>query len=121
MSSNIKILKICEYCDKEFIAKTTTTRFCSHACNSKDYKKRIKAKKVGKAIRKTNIQKILLSEEINHEIVKQKAFLSIKEAHKLIGLSESTFYRLMKKGVISYSKVGKRTIIKRSEIDKLLT
>ena len=46
MSSNIEVQRICEYCDKEFTARTTKTRFCSHACNSRAYKANIKSIKV---------------------------------------------------------------------------
>lgn len=53
------------------------------------------------------------------EAIKQKDFLSIKEAFTLLGISERTFYRLMKARTIQATKLGKRTIIKRSEIDKL--
>jgi hypothetical protein len=32
MSSNLRIVKICEYCKQEFIARTTVTQCCSDAC-----------------------------------------------------------------------------------------
>jgi hypothetical protein len=38
MSSNIKIVKISEYCNHEFIAKTTTTKCCSDNCSKRFYK-----------------------------------------------------------------------------------
>ncbi len=119
MSSKIEVQKICEFCGKEFIAKTTVTRFCGHTCASRSYKQRKKENKVGRTIEETNKQKILSITELNQEVIKQKDFLSIKEAHTLLGLSERTFYRLMKAGTIQATRLGKRTIIKRSEIDKL--
>ncbi len=30
MSSKIEVIKRCEYCDNDFIAKTSVTKFCSH-------------------------------------------------------------------------------------------
>lgn len=119
MSSRIEVQKICEFCDEEFTAKTTVTRFCSHKCASRSYKQRKKNNKIGKAIEETNQQKLLSITELNMEAIKQKDFLSIKEAFTLLGISERTFYRLMKAGTIQATKLGKRTIIKRSEIDKL--
>ncbi len=119
MSSKIEIQKICEFCGDEFTAKTTVTRFCSHTCNSRDYKKRQKENKIGKANKKTNSKILQSFTELNLEAIKQKDFLSIKEAYSLLGLSERTFYRLMKTGTIQAARLGKRTIIKRSEIDKL--
>ncbi len=38
MSSNLEIQKKCEWCKTLFTAKTTTTRYCSHRCNSQSYK-----------------------------------------------------------------------------------
>jgi len=119
MSSRIEVQKICEFCGEEFTAKTTVTRFCSHKCASRSYKQRKKNNKIGKAIEETNQQKLLSITELNMEAIKQKDFLSIKEAFTLLGISERTFYRLMKAGTIQATKLGKRTIIKRSEIDKL--
>ncbi len=119
MSTNIEVQKICEFCGKEFTAKTTVTRFCGTPCASRSYKQRKRQNKIGKAIEKTNQQKLLSITELNHEAIKQKDFLSIKEARILLGLSERTFFRLMKSGTIKATKLGRRTIIKRSEIDKL--
>lgn len=48
MSSNIKINRVCNFCNKDFIAKTTVTKYCSHKCTSASYKKR--AKEQGKDI-----------------------------------------------------------------------
>jgi len=119
MSSKIQIQRICEYCGKEFIAQTTVTRFCSHKCNSRAYKLKVKELKVGKSNEDTNQQKILSASDVQLEVIKQKDFLSIKEAYTLLGVSERTFYRLMKEGTIPATKLGGRTIIKRSVIDNL--
>lgn len=119
MSSKIQIQRICEYCGKEFTAQTTVTRFCSHKCNSRAYKLKVKELKVGKSNEETNQQKILSASDVQLEAIKQKDFLSIKEAYTLLGVSERTFYRLMKEGTILSTKLGGRTIIKRSVIDNL--
>lgn len=119
MSSKIQIQRICEYCGKEFTAQTTVTRFCSHKCNSRAYKLKVKELKVGKSNEETNQQKILTASDVQLEVIKQKDFLSIKEAYTLLGVSERTFYRLMKEGTIPATKLGGRTIIKRSVIDNL--
>ncbi len=121
MSSKIETIRVCEYCKNEFVAKTTTTRYCSHKCNSRSYKLRVKELKVESSITKTNQQKILNASDLALEIIKQKEFLTIKDAYKLLGVSERTFYRLMKNGTILFTKLGSRTIIKRTEIDKLFS
>lgn len=40
MSSNIRINRIFGYCHQKFVAKTLTTKYCSHTCNQRDYKKK---------------------------------------------------------------------------------
>lgn len=119
MSSTIQVQKICEFCGKEFTAQTTVTRFCGHGCASRSYKQRKRENKIGWAVEETNKQKVLSISEVNLEAIKLKDFLSIKEAYTLLGLSERTFYRLMKTGTIPATKLGGRTIIKRSIIDNL--
>lgn len=114
MSSNIELLKICQHCNNEFIAKTTVTRFCSQKCASRNYKLRKRKEKVQKA---TLI--IVNNTEFNQTQLKQKEFLSIIEVCALIGMSRMTIFRLIKCGKINATKIGRRTIIKRSEIDKL--
>lgn len=44
MSSSVfRILKTCEHCGNLFEAQKTTTRFCSHKCNSANYKRKNEA------------------------------------------------------------------------------
>ena len=49
MSSNLRIPKICQHCGLEFIAKTTTTKFCGDKCAKANYKKRKRDLKIGNA------------------------------------------------------------------------
>ncbi|MCL3781175.1 DNA-binding protein [Prolixibacteraceae bacterium JC049] len=119
MSSNIRVSKVCEFCGEEFTARTTVTRFCGDRCAKRSYKQRKRENKISRAIVETNQQRLLSVTELNMEAINQKDYLSIKEAFTLLGISERTFYRLMKSGKIKATKLGNRTIIKRSEIDKL--
>ena len=114
MSSNLKIIKICEYCGKEFVAKKTTTRTCSDRCSKLLYKKRKREEKL-KQIPSVEVQKV----QFRIADIKDKEFLSIAEACVLLGVSRMTIYRLGKSGKIKITKIGRRSIIKRSEIDKL--
>ncbi|EIZ00965.1 hypothetical protein HMPREF1080_01157 [Bacteroides fragilis CL05T12C13] len=43
--SSILIPRICEYCDKPFLARNVNTRFCSAACNNKSLRARRKREK----------------------------------------------------------------------------
>lgn len=114
MSSNIEIPMVCQHCGESFIAKTTVTKFCSHKCASRNYKKRKREEKVEK-VAPIVVQKM----EFNQEQLKHKDFLSVDETCKLLGASRMTIYRQIKAGNIRAAKIGSRTIIKRTEIDKL--
>ena len=116
MSSNIRISKVCQHCGKEFIAKTTVTKFCSDSCAKMNYKKRKREEKVRNV---NSLEKQQM--DFNYAKVGNKEFLSIKETCLLLGASRMTIYRQIKNGTIKAAKLGRRTIIKRSEIDKLFT
>ena len=114
MSSSIEVPKICQDCGKSFIAKTTVTKFCSYKCASRNYKKRKREGKI-EEVAPIVVQRI----EYNQEQLKHKDFLSVDETCKLLGASRMTIYRQIKAGNIRAAKIGSRTIIKRTEIDKL--
>lgn len=115
MSSNIKVNRLCEFCGKGFEAKTTVTRYCSHRCNSRAYKALAK----GKKIEGSNLQTLTkLTQPI--EAVKAKEYLSVAESCKLIGISRMTLHRLIKANKIKSGSIGRRVIIRKSEIEKLL-
>lgn len=117
MSSNIKVQRICQHCGKEFTAKTTTTKYCSHTCNSRAYKAKKRAEKVKKSDQETIQVKTQPIAELN-----AKEILSVKEAAVLLGFSVRTTYRLINNGTIKAVNLSERlTRIKRAELDKLLT
>jgi len=112
MSSNIQIEKVCEYCRKIFIAKTTKTRYCGLKCNSRAYKANLKEAKL-------QANSLMMKKEAPEFDVSitQKDYLSIDEAAALLGVSRRTLYRIIDRGEISIKKLGRRTIVKRAEID----
>jgi DNA-binding transcriptional regulator YiaG len=95
MSSNIKIVKICEYCNNEFIAKTTTTKCCSDNCSKRFYKLKIKNDKIVQAELKTEIKrrpKNFISEE-EIRAIQAKQNLTLKEAPMLLNITPLTLRR----------------------------
>ena len=46
MSSNIRVQRICQFCGKEFTARTTVTKYCSDVCAKRAYKARKRTEKV---------------------------------------------------------------------------
>lgn len=115
MSSNIKVQRICQYCGVEFTARTTTTLYCSHRCNSRAYK----AKQRDKKVEQSNLQVQKIKAEPIEEL-KAKAFLSINEACTLVGISRRTLYRMIGRGDLVRGKAGARTIIRRADLEFLL-
>lgn len=115
MSSNIEINRICNFCNKDFIAKTTVTKYCSHKCASAAYKKRTKEKK----IEKSNIETVKIKQQ-PVEVIKSKDFLNVKELSLLLNCSVRTIYRLIDNGTINSLNLNQRlTRIKRKDIDRL--
>lgn len=115
MSSNIRIQRICNYCKKEFTAKTTRTLYCSHKCNSADYKQKIKGVKITRSHDETRSFK-------THDLdqIKAKEFLTARDVSILLNASIRTVYRLIDQGTIKAVKISARkTIVKRSDIDNL--
>jgi excisionase family DNA binding protein len=115
MSSNIKVKRVCRYCGEEFTARTTTTKFCSKSCNSRDYKARIKANKVQKSNNETEQIKTKPIEDL-----KAKEFLTVRDVAKLIGCSRQNVYKLINNGKLNATNILiKKTIVRRCDIDKL--
>lgn len=112
MSSNIKITRICQFCNNEFIAKTTKTKFCSLKCGSKNYKRSAREEKISYSNEQTN--KIRYGDV---ELLKKLEFLSIKDTCELFGISKRTLYRIIERGELDVAKLGSRTIIRRCDMD----
>ncbi|MEP6930923.1 MAG: helix-turn-helix domain-containing protein [Flavobacterium sp.] len=112
MSSKIEVIRICEHCKKQFTARTTRTRYCSHICNSRGYKSLARQGKVEKSNKET-VQ--LLNTDL--EKIKPLEFLKITQASLLFGISRSTIYRLVNNGYLDVGKFGKRTVIRRCDLE----
>lgn len=115
MSSNIKIQRICQHCGNEFTARTTVTQYCSDTCRKRAYKARLKAAKIESSNKETQRIKSQPIEEL-----KAKEFLSVTQVSKLIGCSRQNVYNLINTGKLKATNILlKKTIVKRSDLDKL--
>lgn len=115
MSSKIEVQRICQHCGKEFTARTTVTKYCSHRCGSAAHKKKIRAGKVEQSNKQTQQIKTQPIEEL-----KAKEFLTVREAARLLNCSVRSAYYYIESGTIKAVNLGQRvTRVKRSEIDKL--
>ena len=99
------------YCGEIFIAKTTVTKYCSDNCAKRAYKKRKRQEK---------LQTVdTSSSTVSVNGIQSKDFLSIQDACNLLGTSRWTIYRMIDRNQLTAAKLGRRTIIRRMEIDKL--
>ena len=73
MSSKIEVQRICQYCEQEFTARTTVTKYCSLKCSQKAYKARKRAEKIERSNTDTTRIK---SQSI--EQLKSKEFLTVR-------------------------------------------
>ncbi len=115
MSSNIQVQRICQHCGKEFTARTTVTKFCGDDCAKRAYKEKVKNAKIEGSNNETQRIKNKPIEEI-----KAKEFLTVRQVSKLIGCSRQNVYKLINTGKLKATNIlQKKTLVKRSEIDKL--
>ena len=116
MSSNIRLLKTCQECGKEFVAKTTVTKNCSNICAKRAWKRRQREKKIEASIEE---EKKIIPQHIKNSHLVNKEILSIKETCSLIGISRPTFYKLVKDGVLKSTKIGSRVFVTKKEINNV--
>lgn len=114
MSSNLRIQRICQYCGSEFTSKTTVTRTCSDKCAKRLYKKKKRDVKIEVSNEQT---KRIVSKPM--EELSAKAFLSISETSKLLSISRWTIWRAINRHELNAAKIGRRTLIRRADIDRL--
>ena len=97
MSSNIRINRICSYCNQIFVAKTFTTKYCSHTCNQRDYNKKSKEEKLRQSKEEFSTQSKVsklkkTTAPFDKEQLKAKSYLSISEVCVLLNMYEFTLF-----------------------------
>lgn len=116
MGSNIYLQKICEQCGKEFTARTTVTRFCSHTCSSRAYKDRTRKDKVEKI--KTDTIRIK-TKEIGE--IQTRDVLTVSEVAALVGCSRRTATDWPHQERQECQLGQRLTRLRRSEVDSFLS
>jgi excisionase family DNA binding protein len=114
MSSNIRLKRICQFCNAEFIAKTTVTKYCGDNCAKRAYKKRKREEKIETSNKETiNVIQAPLVE------LQAKEYLSIKDISVMLNISRTTIWRLIKNKQLKSAKLGRRVIIRKSDLNDL--
>lgn len=113
MSSNIEIIKKCRWCGREFTARKTSTKYCSHQCSNLAYKERKRQSRLEKF-------KTEYHESINSDSAAEKLeFLSPSQLCRLLGLSRATVYRYFAANTIRTVQFKGKTLIRRQDVDAL--
>ena len=116
MSSNIEIQKICQCCGKEFTAKTTVTRYCSHRCASTGYKNRVRDEKIENAAIKPSDPNLSPGQS---PIINNRVYLNVQQTAELMGISRPTVNRYCASGKVPCVKINRKIFIRRKDIDAL--
>lgn len=115
--SQLKIPKLCEFCEKPFEAKTVSTRFCSKYCSEKQGRRQ---KQLDKEVK----EKQSLLEKKSNRIaeIQTRPYISVSEAVILYGISKDTIHRLIKNGKIPAHNFGHRlTRVSKFDLELLFT
>ena len=110
MASNIDIQKKCEWCGVIFTAHKTSTAYCSHRCANLAYKERV---------RKKRVQEFQLKFDEEAKPHSQKEFLTPTEVSSFLGVGRTSIYRYIRNGKIKALRFDGKTLIRRSDIDKM--
>ena len=95
----MEVRKICQWCGKPFIAKKTTTCYCSHQCSNLGYKERVRERK--RELKK--MQELLQPKQASEG----QDFFSFAQAAKLMGVTRQYIYKL-------------ESLIRRADIELML-
>lgn len=110
---NMEYKKRCQWCGKPFIAHKMTTLYCSKICIERAYKAKEKQKKID-AVEAEQSSQLPIVESVGN-----KPFLTPSEAAILLGLSKATLYRYLAQGLLKALQTPARTIIRRSDIERM--
>jgi excisionase family DNA binding protein len=107
--------KICVFCQEAFLARKSTTLYCSHKCGSRAYKEN---KRQEKLLQDKTLVKSQLTAPV--VMIQAREVLSVNEVSLLLGISRWTVARMIKANKIRTFSIGTRRLILRDELDKIL-
>jgi len=115
MSSNLTLNKICQHCGTLFIARKTSTKFCSVPCAQRNYKVRERMVKVSRNEKDTREQ-TRGSASIMTIQSDPPALIDIAHLSYVTSLSKRTLFRLLKDPQFPKIKVGRRLLFSPSRV-----
>ena len=109
----MEVKRICLWCGKPFMAKKTTTNYCSPQCSKRGYKHRMKERRM----EMREIQEML---EVKNKLESQEYF-TFSQAAKLMGVTRQYVYKLVKEDKLRASRLSpKMSFIRRTDIELML-
>ena len=108
MSSKIAVERICEFCEKKFLAKTTHTRYCSPRCNNLGYKKLKRDSKIHKSNEDTQQKELLSSPGLS---LQNKDVLTVSDAAIYLSVSRRTIYTWLNEGKLKGKRISNRKVL----------
>jgi predicted DNA-binding transcriptional regulator AlpA len=119
MSSNLELRRICQHCGKDFIAKKTSTKFCSLPCGQRNYKVKQRINKIESSNRKAKVS--ALDEPVGQPSGLEQGLIDIKTLAYFTSMSERLIFNLMKDEDFPRLKIGRRLLFeKRTVIEYLV-
>lgn len=112
MSSNIEFKKKCLWCGADFIARKSSTNYCSHRCSSLAYKERHRKLKV-EAYNETATRKY---SQLRYD---DKNYLTPSQAADFLGIGRTSLYRYINSGKIKVVRFERKTLIQKSDIQAM--
>jgi len=95
-----------------FIARKTTTNYCSHRCNNAAYKERIRQERIATYQKEFSIK-------TEKPSIEDKEFYTPPEAAKLLRISRASIYRYMADNIIKVVQFKGKTLVRRKDIELL--
>jgi len=115
MSSNFIVNRVCEYCGREFEARTTVTRFCSRSCNKRANTAARRGQKIQAVKREVSNAKGKSMDDL-----KNKPFLNVSEVAVLLGCCRQAVNDMINSGRLSATNLGiRKTRVRREDLDAL--
>ena len=109
----MEVKRICQWCGKPFMAKKTTTNYCSPQCSKRGYKHRMKE-------RRMEMREFQEMMEVKNKLESQEYF-TFSQAARLMGVSRQYVYKLVKEDKLRASRLSSRmSLIRRTDIELML-
>ena len=106
----MEVKRICQWCGKPFMAKKTTTNYCSPQCSKRGYKHRMKERRM----EMREFQEML---EVKNKLESQEYF-TFSQAARLMGVSRQYVYKLVKEDKLRASRLSSRMSLIRRNLMK---